>query len=80
MKMTKKEYVEKFLSPAVVAAETGIKMVEYVTNNKSYVDSVGKFHYLEELVVVYNNDYVDIVNVEMDSLSAMFYDFARRIF
>lgn len=80
MKMSKKEYVDKFLSPAIVATGTGIKRVEYVTNDKPYVDEFGNAHYMEELVVVYESDFFEVVNVEMDSLSAMFYDFARRIF
>ena len=79
-KISKRDYVEKFLSPAAVAADAGVVSVEYVTHLHRIFDDDGVLHYCEELVVTYEWGRKKVVNVEADSLSGMFYDFAKHIF
>ena len=78
--MSKAEYVEKFLAPAMIAAGTGIKKVEYRLNDAPHKSElvVGMMHYHEELVVWYNDYYYKTVNVGGDSPSGMFYDVVKQ--
>ncbi len=76
----KKDFVEKSLAPAMIAAGTGIKRVEYRTNERPFEDDRPPYatHYTEELVVWYDEWYYKTVNIAGDSPSGIFCDIVRQ--
>ena len=72
--MTKSEFTKNYIEPMMVAANCGIKAVEYKKNDRPYIDDKYRTHYDEEIIITYNNDYTRLINVECDSFAAMVED------
>lgn len=73
-KEQKREYVEKYLAPALIEMGAGIEVVEYTVDGN---DPEGAFS--EAVVVTFESGWTKTANVSWDSPLGIFKDVAKQI-
>lgn len=75
--MNKAKFVRDYMEPMLTHCHADIVSATYVKNDRMYEEN-GILHFDEEIVIEYAGGGRRIVNVSMDSYSAMIKDIVRQ--
>lgn len=77
-KSDKEVFIKTYVEPMLIAANVGIKAVDYYLHETPYIDENYRTHYHEEVVLTYESGFTRLINVECDSKAAMVEDIYKQ--
>lgn len=77
-KSDKEVFIKTYVEPMLIAANVGIKAVDYYLHEAPYIDENYRTHYHEEVVLTYESGFTRLINVECDSKAAMVEDIYKQ--